>query len=150
MANELEQLLGLLGGSDKEGKSIRDLLKQNEGGDGGKLSTSEVLKRLQQAAKDYASGNPFKIGDIVTPREGYNIIKAGEPCVVIEAIDAIEGNGINFHGEVNPSAPDFGRRLDLRVLRLFDEPERNVRDIMAFWCESWTFEHWKGTDSSDE
>lgn len=90
---------------------------------------------LQEAAQRHAKGCPFKPGDLVTPRKGYNLKGAGEPHVVME-IMAPEPQ----RGEAAEKAYMGGiaRIYDMRVLSCVRE------DLIAYYAESYCYEAWKG------
>lgn len=93
---------------------------------------------LQEVAARYASPCAFKVGDIVTPRNGYYYNNVGVPHVVLEVRD----NPIQKFDIVedmrDQAMPTFGARFDVRVAtELFGK-------IIAFWQESWALEAYTG------
>lgn len=90
-----------------------------------------AIMRLKEAADRYIAGNPFKVGDIVTPRPGMNVAGAGKPHVVI-AVRA-DPQPV-WDGE--PGSNAHGMCFDIRVASISGRPDR----VMAHWCESWSFQ----------
>jgi hypothetical protein len=78
----------------------------------------------------YAAGNPFKPGDLVTPRKNYNIRGAGQPHVVVEILDGA--------ALAEREAGSIAHRADMRLVC----EERG--EIAPFLGESWCFERYAG------
>ncbi len=87
---------------------------------------------LKEISARYAAGNPFKVGELITPRKGYGIKGEGRPHVVVEIAEKPL-----VPGETNSGSPDFGARLDIRVIC-------EQCHLHAYWNESWQFEHYTG------
>lgn len=101
-----------------------------------------VVSDLRDIYTRYAAGCPFKPGDLVTPRKGYNSKGAGEPHIVLEVRD-------NATCDLTPPAEPsdttsctFGRRLDIRVAYLAEG--HRGQEYVTHWCESWVFEPYTG------
>ena len=71
--------------------------------------------------------------DIVTPRKGTSIMDPGEAHIVITVRD-LDAHDFAFDGQ--PCSANYGKRLDLRVLRWSDGR------FVPFWVESAEFEPW--------
>ena len=100
------------------------------------VSAEEQTATLKGVAQRYAAGCQFKPGDLVTPREGYNIKGAGLPQVVLEVID--DPIDAPIPGSTKPSDygnPGFGARLDMRTAGIAPDGV-----VCAWWGESWQFE----------
>lgn len=94
-----------------------------------------VIATLREIQERYSTGCPFKPGDMVTPRKGYNLKHAGEPHIVLEVFS----EPIRF----TPQSSDYGStyygsRLDMRVCCL--SGMRNTYDYVCFCSESWCYE----------
>ena len=88
---------------------------------------------LRDQAAFFARENPFAVGDIVTPRKGTSIMDPGEAHIVITVRD-LDAHDFAFDGQ--PCSANYGKRLDLRVLRWSDGR------FVPFWVESAEFEPW--------
>jgi len=103
-----------------------------------KRTVAEDIAALEAAAERYVAPCPFKPRDLVTPRADGSMKGAGRPHIVLEVIGeapcCIEpvANG-------NPSSPDFGKRLDMRVA---ETCACGHGEISAYWVESWEFERY--------
>jgi len=91
------------------------------------------IARLREAAQRYHQPNPFKIGDLVTPRGDSKLRGAGQAQLVIEVRRNAE---LYFHGD--ESLPSFGARYDMRVLALTNKA------IVAVCVESQDYERYTG------
>jgi len=130
MADETPQTLAeLLGFTEPENRKER----------GEKPATwkAAAVMTLTEAAKRYNAGNPWKVGDVVTPRVGYNKRAEGEPHVVIEVADPPHRV---WEGQ-DPRTTDIGVRLDVRVINVSYYDKTEV--ITAFWMESWMLEKYE-------
>lgn len=119
----LDDLVGGIGKPDGDGKNP--------------LPEAQVATLLEVAAR-YAAPVPFKVGDLVTPRKGYNIRDAGDPHIVLEVPKFPIRN---FAMGDDPSAfgsAFFGARLDIRV-GTFDRGH-----VAAYWGESFRYEPYTG------
>ncbi len=87
---------------------------------------------LKEISARYAAGNPFKVGELITPRKGYGIKGEGRPHVVVEIADKplVSTSG-------GSGSPEFGARLDIRVIC-------EQCHVHAYWMESWQFERYAG------
>lgn len=97
-----------------------------------------VIMELEQIAERYARGNPFKVGDIVTPRKGYGTKGEGEPMVVLQVLDEpVQNMTDRSFADSTPSVVGFsvfGKRLDMRVAGWSNG------SYSPFWSESWEYE----------
>lgn len=118
--NALEALMRGMDGD--EGESPRPLPE----------AQIEVLREINER---YQAGCPFKTGDLVTPRDGYNLRQAGEPHIVIQVL--VEP-AQNFADASESGSHRFARRIDMRVASLAQG------EYTAHWVESWTFEAYTG------
>ena len=98
------------------------------------------VMELRALAERYDAGCPFKPGDLVTPRAGYNIYGAGEPHIVLETpFKPVRPWTINKPADIEDYA--FGERVDMRTACLAHG------DYVAFWAASWKFMPWTGEAS---
>lgn len=96
-----------------------------------------LVMTLREAYANFAEPCPFKPGDLVTPRAGYNIKDAGSPVIVVEVMDAPR----NFEAD-EPSAigsPHWGSKRNVRVLEVAEG-----RAVVSFWYEHWQLEPYSG------
>lgn len=90
-----------------------------------------ILARLKQVAASYTRTNPFKVGDVVSPRKDACTRGAGDPYIVV----AIRETDYDFaHGE--PHTNDFGGKMDTRIIG-YSGPH-----ISAHWAENADLEFW--------
>jgi hypothetical protein len=88
---------------------------------------SDVLAHtLLENYRRYAAGNPFKPGDLITPRRGYGLLGAGTPQVVMDVFEV----GV-----------DYGSSENWCDMRLMFEHEGQISSSIA---ESVLFERWTG------
>lgn len=101
-----------------------------------KLSRIGQVARLREFAAVYAAPNTFKVGDLVTPRDGGNLKGVGEPYLVVESlaepVRSLEGN---------PASNGFGWNLNVRAACLFHG------QMTCFWLEHHTLEPYAGDGS---
>ncbi|QRE76501.1 hypothetical protein [Methylobacterium aquaticum] len=93
---------------------------------------------LQEVAARYVSPCPFKVGDIVTPRNGYYYNNVGVPHVVLEVRNSPIQNFDIVEDMRDQAMPTFGARFDVRVATEL------LGKIIAFWQESWALEAYTG------
>lgn len=93
------------------------------------------IEELKDICSRYVAGCPFKVGDIVTPRRGYNIKGSGHPHIVIE-VPAEPHRPFDVIAPSEAASHPYGARRDMRVVCMTD---RGL-SYSAFWAESWTFE----------
>lgn len=98
--------------------------------DGSTILPEAQVMTLKEIAARY-SERPFSVGDLVTPRTGYNLKGAGAPHIVVEVLPSGE-----FLSPPNASggSPSFGARYSMRIVCL------DSNEYVAFWVEPWTFE----------
>jgi hypothetical protein len=89
---------------------------------------SDPLGVLRAAQERYAAPNPFRPGDVVTPRALTSMKGIGEPHVVLEV-----GEPRGQPAQDSTSSA-FGARYDVRVVCFVGG------HVCAFWLESWTLE----------
>lgn len=123
--------------------SLGDILKGAIGVDEDTASSPRplpeaVIMDLTSIAERYSAPNPFKVGDIVTPRRGYNIRGSGEPHVVLETETSVPRFSVD---QSETSSSSFGRKLDMRVACLTPAGPRFF--YQAFWGESWCYEFYE-------
>lgn len=94
-----------------------------------------VIETLREYARTYKV-NPWKVGDLVTPRKGLHLRDAGTLHVVLEVLPPHEVHP-HFQGNETSSA-GYGRRLDVRVLAF--SGAGNEWSFIPFWMESWQLE----------
>jgi hypothetical protein len=101
-----------------------------------KRPASADVAALRAAADRFNGPNPFKPGDLVTPRADSPLKGVGRPHIVLEIDPAPVSNRVPaFHGDANQS--DFGARRDIRVASVCD---CDHGEIATHWAESWHFE----------
>ncbi|POR42533.1 hypothetical protein [Methylobacterium sp. V23] len=101
-----------------------------------KRPVSDDIATLRAASERFSGHNPFKAGDLVTPRADSPIKQAGRPHIVLEVDPAPVANRVpTLHGDANRS--DFGARRDMRVASTCD---CDHGEIATHWVESWMFE----------
>lgn len=98
-----------------------------------------VVSELRDIYTRYSAGCPFKPGDLVTPRKGYNTKGAGEPHIVLEVIDSPACNLTPPAEPFHAGSHAFGRRYDMRVISLSDGEA-----YVAHWTEAWVYEPYTG------
>lgn len=118
MEFNLSDILGAL--ADKEIKKVRN-----------KTLPEAQICTLREVKDRYIAGNPFKVGDIITPRKGGAYSGRGVPHMVIEVAETPIRNT-----NCPSSEMDFGSRLDIRVIRMAGE------HVVPFWMESFQLEQW--------
>lgn len=106
--------------------------------DGPQPIPEAVVHELRGLCQRYAAGCPFKPGDLVTPRPGYNKRGAGDPHIVLEVADSPHRNFVPCEDQSDTSSAHFGARLDVRVGASMGG------DYVAFWAESWVLEPYAG------
>ena len=89
---------------------------------------------LKQVAANYAAPCPFKAGDLVTPRRGYNTKGVGLPHVVLEVLASPK---VVWEND-NVGSPHHGAVWTIRVAC---EVGGN---IMAYWMHHYTVEPYTG------
>jgi uncharacterized protein YodC (DUF2158 family) len=102
------------------------------------MQQAQVLE-LFRRCRDYQNAAvkttfPFKVGDLVTPRKGVNIINEGEPHIVLEidlAAEAVWGEPSQL------GHPAWGARPNIRVMGL-----SNDGSYICWWVEAFEFEPW--------
>jgi hypothetical protein len=75
------------------------------------------IMNCREYLKIYLEPNPYKVGDLVTPRKGYGLYNEGEPHIVIEVFP----RPITMWGRYDPRLvgfPELGQSIDIRVAAL--------------------------------
>jgi hypothetical protein len=133
-------------GDDPLGGFMRQILGGNGGDDGSpderedahfypKIDEDAAIMRLMEASVHYKRENPFVVGDLITPREGYAVKGVGTPCIVVEV-----RNDAPFNFNMDASSATYGDREDIRVLRFLRKPGGKGEMVVSFWTESWNYE----------
>lgn len=91
------------------------------------------IETLREVCGNYTNPCPFRIGDIITPRQGYNITNAGRPQIVVEIADPPHRNFETILPDAH-SSQAWGSRLDIRVAHYGNGT------LIMHWVESWQFE----------
>lgn len=94
---------------------LRDMDRNSDDATKPRILPEAEIERLRDLAARYAAPNPFKVGDLVTPRKG-GVIKdrsCGHPCVVIETFDPI------FSAHVEVCTSEYMMRHTMRVAQYF-------------------------------
>lgn len=97
------------------------------------LSKVGQVRRLQEFLTRYQAPNPFKVGDLVTPRTDANMKAAGEPHVVVDLRDVPI-----FSASDDSSSCQYGRHLNVRTARF------TTTGIVCFWGEHFDYEPYTG------
>jgi hypothetical protein len=96
---------------------------------------SQAAELLEIGARKLA-GNPFRVGQLVTPRLGHNIRGVGAPCVVLDVLkEPVRSN------EDDDSAPV--RFNDTRIGRILQAPD-GTQSLVSYLGESFSYEPYKG------
>lgn len=82
---------------------------------------------------------PFRLGDLVTPRQGVSLIGAGIPQIVVETRLEAEP----FQTAAGWGSVTFGARLNIRVLGW------NTGCYCMFWNEAWMHVPYQGPSHSN-
>lgn len=90
---------------------------------------------LREYCARYVAGNPFKVGDLVTPSKAFGITDAGMPHIVLQILD----EPAQVVDAPDTTGNTFGRRLDMRVLCC-----ARARCYAPYWAESWQYEKYTG------
>lgn len=101
-----------------------------------KRPVADDIATLRAAAARYALTDPFKPGDLVTPRADSPLANAGRPHIVLEAPEYPSREFV----ATDPKHVDsqrYGAKLDIRVASVCDCDHGEVR---PYWEESWMFE----------
>jgi hypothetical protein len=110
---------------DMSGESSRD------NGYAVSIDKQAQAMELAMAGKRYLDGNPFRPGDMVTPRPGFAVKGEGHPHIVLDVLTNVEPRWT----DVEDSSTRQGQMLDMRVACFV----RN--DVMTtFWVEAWQYE----------
>lgn len=113
----------------------RDIAEEDRNALAKPLPEAQVAT-LREVAARYTAPCPFKVGDIVTAKAGYNTAGEGDPHIVLEIAGVPVRNFETGDDPRNSSSMAFGRRMDMRVACFVDADG----SINAFWVESWIFE----------
>lgn len=90
------------------------------------------IKDLIAIKERYTEGCPFKVGDLVTPRKGFNLRGVDQPAIVLQVLEKPLQDLSNSAEQMNSCM--YGCKIDMRVLRYSDS-----KTIVAWWEESWKF-----------
>lgn len=93
--------------------------------------TASDMPKLMSHARQYVSDrdiHPFSVGDIVMPREGFNLSTEGLPCVVVEVIEP----RVLFDqtDKIPWASSGFGPSINTRIMHM----DKGVSH--CFWIES--------------
>lgn len=98
-----------------------------------KADPAAVVMDLREAAALYATSVascPYKIGDIVTPRQHFTVKGAGEPHIVVDMVADV--SPLFDSGE--PGSNAWGKRIDMRIIQMSNG------NRVSHWVESFEFE----------
>lgn len=94
-----------------------------------------AVASLRETCDRYVKGNPFKVGDLVTARKGFNLGFAGDPHIVVELVGDAMAPPPRFVGDESAHGKSsYGARLDMRVAHI----SRGA--LVMHWSESWQYE----------
>lgn len=117
----LEEMFAALADADREDEETTRPLPEAQ------------ISTLREACAAYTAGNPYKVGDLVTPRKWGNSKGAGDPHIVVEI-----GNGeACFSAQTghDSGSAHYGRKRDIRVI-CFGTSDT----IVAYWMEAYQVE----------
>jgi hypothetical protein len=127
--------------------SIEALLEEISGSGRGRRSGQDESYRstppdvlcttLTEVADRYISPCEFKVGDLITPRAGYNTKGAGEPFIVVEVFDKPIRALAPVENVDDLGSHLFGAKIDIRVAH------EMKGDLIMHVGESWTYEPYK-------
>lgn len=92
-----------------------------------------AIMRLREFAENYGK-NPFKVGDLVTPRKGTKVRGAGYVHLVVD----VGPNEPQFISGASSGTVSFGNFANIRVAVIDDS------NISTYWCEAHEFEPYTG------
>jgi hypothetical protein len=95
-----------------------------------------AIETLREICGVYRSGNPFRPGNLVTPRPYSHIGYSGRPHIVLETRDA-EPFFELADDQSDVFSPAFGMKFDIRIA-YFDGEQ-----VLTYWVESWQLEAYK-------
>ena len=140
----LAELIKSLGGPNGRGEDDIDDF-------GNTLSASKLFGLLATASSLYVSGNPFRVGDRVTVREGNNLRGRGIPLIVVDVTPSGSyanplawyngGTDTDDANLVNGDAGNGRPHHDVRCITV-----RN-NEITPVWFEHWQLRHWTPEDA---
>ena len=118
--------------------SILEMLAQRASDDNAKPRMSKIgqVARLREFAALYSAPNPFKVGDLVTPRANSPIKDAGDPHLVVEVLDTPR-----WVYEGTPYSSTFGLRMTIRIAQVGDH------GAACYWGEHHNYELYTGDGS---
>lgn len=93
------------------------------------------IEELRAVKALYDAPNPFKVGDLITPRKNGGLRGHGIPHIVVEVL---EGDEVVRRWDGNPAGGDYGRKADIRVLGIAPGPEGD--NIIPWWSEHFQYE----------
>lgn len=94
-----------------------------------------AVASLRETCDRYVRGNPFKVGDLVTARKGFNVKGGGDPHIVVELVGDAMAPPPRFVGDESAHGKSFyGARLDIRVAHI------SRGQMIMHWAESWQYE----------
>ena len=77
--------------------------------------------QLRDICARYLEGNPFKPGDLIVPRKGFNIRGEGRPCVVLDLFDDVERKLTDDGGQIEWNDMRIGRFINGKLLTFLAE-----------------------------
>jgi hypothetical protein len=91
-------------------------------------SLEAEIAELEEVAAAHLAANPFKVGDLVTPRPNSSINSNGAPHIVLEVLETPIRTFTK--GDGDHASSGYGQLLDVRVLHMADDG-----NITAHWLE---------------
>lgn len=95
---------------------------------------------LREVYERYATGCQFRPGDLVTPRNGFNLRGVGIPHIVLEVRSPEDALRPASDNPQDTGSTRYYPRLDVRVACR----HATDRSVCAFWQESWCHEPYLG------
>lgn len=108
------------------GDMLEDMMKRHNGSEASRPSPlpEAIIMELRARLEVVNSPNPFKVGDLVTPRANGYLTDAGQPCIVV----AVDNDAKPVFSAERFGAASNGAICNLRVSRCDDD-----EDIVEYW-----------------
>lgn len=120
----LDELRDLLGGGDEREEKRR---KPRPLAEAQVMELTDLFERVK-------AGNPFKPGDLVTPRSNSYLKLAGEPHIVLETFDPPHRSW----DDDSPSSMVHGMTVDTRIAAVTEEGQLAYWTVDSSMLETWS------------
>lgn len=134
------ELIEMLQRANSDTQSDEDIQEAADARKRAKIPHDIMAAELLIMGRDWIRGNPFKPGDLVTPRAGHNIRGHGKPMVVLEVFPP--GSLTDASSSEREYSGNFVRRPNMRVLTIADG------HFVPFLAESFAYEPYTGEVAS--